>query len=116
WVQDKKQTWTLAALSSAFTKMLYNIWINSLFTTNASESAHATINTTGQNLSLSSLQRNSVKRNPRYSKEADFKESSHEQEQLLNKLTMQKNLNDKLEREIRLRQQLQLLYNPETNN
>ncbi|CAG8788312.1 17205_t:CDS:1, partial [Gigaspora rosea] len=52
WVQDKKQNWVLAALSPAFTKMaLYN-WINTPFTANASESAHATINTTGRNLSL----------------------------------------------------------------
>ncbi|CAG8570282.1 5333_t:CDS:2 [Cetraspora pellucida] len=52
WVQDKKQNWILAALSSAFTKMIHNIWINTPFTTNASESAHATINRTGRNLSL----------------------------------------------------------------
>ncbi|CAG8847612.1 14661_t:CDS:1, partial [Racocetra persica] len=44
---------------------------------------------------------------------------THEQEQLLNidykKLTVQKNLNDELEREIRLRQQLKSLCNSETN-
>ncbi|CAG8617971.1 19833_t:CDS:2, partial [Gigaspora rosea] len=49
WVQDKKQNWVLAALSPAFTKMVHHIWINTPFTTNASESAHATINTTGPN-------------------------------------------------------------------
>ncbi|RIB01313.1 hypothetical protein C2G38_2296521 [Gigaspora rosea] len=32
--------------------MAHHIWINTPFTTNASESAHATINTTGRNLSL----------------------------------------------------------------
>ncbi|RIB25730.1 hypothetical protein C2G38_2138644 [Gigaspora rosea] len=52
WVQDKKQNWVLAALSPAFTKMVHHIWINTPFTTNASESAHATINTTGRNLLL----------------------------------------------------------------
>ncbi|CAG8643253.1 23342_t:CDS:2, partial [Racocetra persica] len=35
WVRDKKQTWVLVALLPAFTKMSYDIWINSPFTTNA---------------------------------------------------------------------------------
>ncbi|CAG8677442.1 4491_t:CDS:2 [Cetraspora pellucida] len=32
--------------------MTHNIWINTPFTTNASKSAHATINRTGHNLLL----------------------------------------------------------------
>ncbi|CAG8771440.1 22466_t:CDS:2, partial [Racocetra persica] len=144
WVQDKKQNWVLATVSPAFTKIAHNIWINLPFTTNTSESAHATINTTGYNLLLStaityektnvqdsyhnksSLQRtiNSAKRKQkqstkqsielkpkkkaRYNKKSSSNESSitYEQEQLLNidykKLTVQKNLNDELEKEIRL--------------
>ncbi|CAG8690035.1 9146_t:CDS:1, partial [Dentiscutata heterogama] len=54
-----------------------------------------------------------------YNKESGSNES-YEQEQQLNidykKLTVQKNLNDELEREIRLCQQLKSLYNSETNN
>ncbi|CAG8559896.1 23857_t:CDS:2, partial [Dentiscutata erythropus] len=151
WVLDKKQNWVLAVLSPAFTKMAYIIWINILFTTNAGKFVHATINTTGRNLSLvaaiqrsanfdshqwstaityektnvhdsyhnkSSLQHtiNSAKR------KHNSNESSitYEQEQQLNidykKLTVQKNLNDELEREIKLHQQLKSLYNFEPNN
>ncbi|KAF0393034.1 hypothetical protein F8M41_010447 [Gigaspora margarita] len=57
-----------------------------------------------------------------YNKESSSNESfiTYEQEQLLNidykKLSVQKNLNNELEREIRLRQQLKSLFNSETNN
>ncbi|CAG8689285.1 4868_t:CDS:2, partial [Gigaspora rosea] len=62
------------------------------------------------------------KKKARYNKESSSNESSitYEQEQLLNidykKLSVQKNLNDELEREIRLCQQLKSLFNSETNN
>ncbi|CAG8841703.1 46265_t:CDS:2 [Gigaspora margarita] len=140
-IQNKKQNWVLATLSPAFTKMAHHIWINTPFTTNASESAHATINTTANfdshqwstaityektNVQDSyrnkfSLQCtiNSAKRK-RNSNESSITYEQDEQEQLLNidykKLSVQKNLNDELEREIRLCQQLKSLFNSETNN
>ncbi|CAG8815801.1 12775_t:CDS:10, partial [Gigaspora margarita] len=52
WVQDKRQTWILASLSPAFTKMLPEIWTNTPFTMNAGESAHANINQNSYELSL----------------------------------------------------------------
>ncbi|CAG8822128.1 25401_t:CDS:2, partial [Racocetra persica] len=51
-VQDKRQSWVLASLSPAFTKMLPTIWASTPFTTNVGESAHANINWNGYGLSL----------------------------------------------------------------
>ncbi|CAG8849567.1 11913_t:CDS:1, partial [Racocetra persica] len=48
----KRQSWVLASLSPAFTKMLLTIWTKTPFTTNAGESAHANINQNGYGLSL----------------------------------------------------------------
>ncbi|CAG8758254.1 18724_t:CDS:2, partial [Gigaspora margarita] len=47
WVQDKKQSWVLASLSPAFTKMLSTVWANTPFTTNAEELSHSNINQSG---------------------------------------------------------------------
>ncbi|CAG8622903.1 23645_t:CDS:10 [Gigaspora margarita] len=47
WVQNKRQSWVLASLSPAFTKMSPTVWANTPFTTNAGESAHSNINRSG---------------------------------------------------------------------
>ncbi|CAI2174121.1 17877_t:CDS:2, partial [Funneliformis geosporum] len=52
WLTDKNTPWVLSAISSAFTKMDFEIWNTSRNNTNVNESAHHNINLDGTSLSL----------------------------------------------------------------
>lgn len=52
WLKDKKTSWVLAGISSAYTKMDLEIWNISRNNTNVNESAHYNINLDGTSLSL----------------------------------------------------------------
>jgi hypothetical protein len=51
-VRDKKESWVLAAISPAFSKMDIDLWNSTHNNTNLNEAAHHNINIDGKSLSL----------------------------------------------------------------
>lgn len=73
--------------------MAHHIWINTPFTTNASESAHATINTTGHNISLlDAIQRSANFDSHQWSTAITY-EKTNVQDSYRNKSSLQRTIN-----------------------
>ncbi|RHZ58579.1 hypothetical protein Glove_372g161 [Diversispora epigaea] len=119
WVKDKLIPWVLSGISVAFTKMDHVIWNQTPNNTNVGESAHANVNHNkkrrkGKQPVLSSSS-NKTKKQKNNSNENDENLQINQQQNLnrvaIEKLNIQKQMNDELEREITLLEKRKQLMN-----